>query len=306
MHRIPIQQRHIRSGWLWSALGVLAVIGAVVWIAQPQQQTCDTTHALTESRTTVRMPVPGTAAPVAPAPTTPAPQPVVSGEARYYSFSQGVACSFPDLPLDGFWVGMSTQEYGRADACGAYLDIRGPLGDVRAQVVDRCPGCAPGQLDLSTAAFDRIADRHDGVAKITYSVVRNPEPAPELSYEVKPDSSPQWLAILFSGAGNPLRQVAIRQVGGGPWQELNRGMDNYWTMSTAGPGPFAARVTDIHGNQAEVFGISLEPGQRATGARLYASAPPPVPVSLPPVTSPTTLVVPRPQPAATRPTGCVG
>jgi expansin (peptidoglycan-binding protein) len=207
----------------------------------------------------------------------------VSGQARYYSFGQGVACSFPDLPLDGFYVGVSTQEYRTADLCGAYLDVHGPRGDVRALIADRCPGCAPGQLDLSTAAFEQIAEQSDGVAQIGYSVVRDPDPAPELVYEVKPDSSAQWLAILVSGTGNPIQRVAIRPSTGGRWQELNRRMDNFWTISGAGPGPFSARVVDVYGHQVEVSGISLEPGQRYTGARLY---------SVEPVSPPSTVAAP--------------
>ncbi|WP_378742105.1 expansin EXLX1 family cellulose-binding protein [Nocardia brasiliensis] len=297
MHRIPINQRHFRSGWLWSAIGLVAIAGAAVWLTRPEPLRCVPTDAMVQSEAS-RTPL--AASSIEPT-TTPAPQPqpVVSGEARFYSFSEGVACSYSELPMDGFYVGMSTPEYGRAEPCGAYLDIRGPRGEVRALVVDRCPGCAPGQLDLSTAAFTQIADLSDGVAKIHYSVVRNPEPPPELFYEVKPDSTTAWLAILFSGAGNPLREVAIRSDAGGPWQYLTRGMDNYWSISGAGEGPFTARVTDVHGNEAEIFGITLESGERPTGARLYTGSPPiAAPATTqPPITSPTTLAAaPRSQP----------
>ncbi|MFI9508305.1 expansin EXLX1 family cellulose-binding protein [Nocardia sp. NPDC052566] len=277
--------------------------GAVVWLTHPEPDRCEAAPAVTQPPTSPPMLAPPVATQASPLPTV-EPQPVVAGEARYYAFSSGVACSYEPLPLDGFYVGMSTPEYGRAEPCGAVLDIHGPRGDVRALVVDRCPGCAPGQLDLSTAAYDQIADRHDGVAKITYSVVRNPDPPPELHYEVKPDASPEWFAILFTGTGNPLREAAIRPADGGPWQDLTRGMDNYWTVSGAGGGPFAARVTDIHGNQAEVFGISLEPGLRPTGAHLYLVPPPPT-SSLAPITSPSSFAAaPKPQPGVTRPTGC--
>ncbi|WP_405163572.1 expansin EXLX1 family cellulose-binding protein [Nocardia sp. NBC_01499] len=298
MHRIPINQRHFRSGWLWSAIGLVAIAGVAVWLTRPEPLHCDTPNALATSATsnvlvqsaTSRTPVAATS--IGPTTTAaPAPQPVVSGEARFYSFSQGVSCSFPGLPMDGFYVGMSTPEFGKADPCGAYLDIQGPRGDVRALIVDRCPACAPGQLDLSVAAFTQLADLSDGVAKVRYSVVRDPEPPPELSYQVKPDSTRSWFAILFSGAGNPLREVAIRPSGGGAWQNLTRGIDNYWSVSGAGSGPFDARVTDVHGNQAEVNGITMAPGLRPTGARLYSATPPfATPATTqPPVTVPTTL-----------------
>ncbi|MGW4842101.1 expansin EXLX1 family cellulose-binding protein [Nocardia brasiliensis] len=306
MHRIPINQRHVRSGWLWSAIGLAAIAGVAVWVTRPEPVHCDVPNAMAQSATPSN---PLTANSIWPSTSPlPEPQPVVSGEARFYSFGPGVSCSYPDLPLDGFFVGMSTSEYGTADPCGAYLDVEGPRGSVRVQIVDRCPGCAPGQLDLSTAAFSEIADLSDGVAKVRYHVVRNPEPVAELTYEVKPDATAAWFAILFGGTGNPLREVAIRPATGGAWQHLTRGMDNYWSISRAGTGPFAARLTDIHGNQAEITGITVEPGMRPTGARLYRESPPvvvPEPAE-PPIVSPTSLAAaPLPQSSSNAtPAGC--
>jgi expansin (peptidoglycan-binding protein) len=218
--------------------------------------------------------------------------PAQPGEARYYALGPGVACSLPNLPLDGFYVGISTTEYGRADLCGGYLDVHGPRGDVRVLIADRCPGCAPGQLDLSTAAFEQVADRSDGVAQIRYTVVRDPIPAPEVAYQVKPDSSAQWFAMLVTGTGNPIQRVAVRPSSGGNWQELNRGMDNYWTISGAGAGPFDAQVVDIQGHQVGIFGIAIEPGRKSTGARLYAESVPEPPPSVPTTAIPTTATSP--------------
>ncbi|WP_433520828.1 expansin EXLX1 family cellulose-binding protein [Nocardia pseudovaccinii] len=290
VHRIPIQQQHFRSRWLWSSAGVLLTAVAVtIWAAGPEpQSSCEATHRVPDTGTdTSRMMVAGSSTGVANWHTVDASPSTRPGEARYYVFGPGIACSFTGLPTSGFYVGVSTREYGHADLCGAYLDVHGPRGDVRVLIADRCPGCAPGQLDLSTAAFEQIADRSDGVAQIRYSVVRDPLPAPELIYELKPDSSASWLAMLVTGSGNPIQRVALRSAMGGPWQELNRGMDNYWTISGAGSGPFSAQVTDVHGHQAEVTGISLEQGQRYTGMSLYTEpAPEPVPTPEIPATTP--------------------
>ncbi|MGW0247317.1 expansin EXLX1 family cellulose-binding protein [Nocardia goodfellowii] len=301
MHRIPLRQDHFRSGWAWSALGgLIAVMGVVVWVARPEPIVCEAAPTATDIMATTQNAVPPGGSGVATKRTTPVAAPpaessaAVPGEARYYSFGSDVACSYQDLPVDGFYVGISTHEYGTADLCGAYLDVHGPQGDVRVLIADRCPGCAPGQLDLSIAAFERIADPAQGVADIRYSVVRDPDPAPEVSYQVKSDSSASWLAILFSNTGNPLRRVAIRPADGGDWQELTRGTDNHWTISGAGEGPFAVRVTDLYDNATEIYGLTLDPGPHRTGARLYTTEPAPEPVIADPTTpapssAPTTL-----------------
>ncbi|WP_051175144.1 expansin EXLX1 family cellulose-binding protein [Nocardia exalbida] len=265
MHRVPIQERPFRSEWLWFAAGVLATVAVGVWLVRPSAPTCVAASPLHEASSPSRYPVTAmTFAPIGPE---------TSAEARYFVLGKQVSCSFHELPPDGFYAGLSTPDFGRADLCGAYLEIAGPRGSVRALVVDHCPACGPGQLDLSAAAFERIADGHDGVARVGYRLVRDPQPVEELTYEVKQDSSASWFGLLFGGTGNPLREVAVRPAAGGPWRPLTRRADNYWTLSGAGPGPFTARVTDVYGNEAEITDVTVEPGRYAARTRLYSGAP---------------------------------
>ncbi|MFI2472784.1 expansin EXLX1 family cellulose-binding protein [Nocardia xishanensis] len=268
-------------GWVWSVVGAtIAVVGVAVWATWPEAVSCEPAADNGVRALPTWSPVTGNNS-GAPARHWP-PLPPMPGEARYYSSSKAtVACSFEDLPADGLYAGLSTAEFGRADLCGGHLDVRGPRGAVRVLVADRCPGCAPGQLDLSTAAFDRIADRADGVAQISYRLVRDPEPAPEIGYAVKPDSTRGWLALLITGTGNPIRQVALRDEAGEQWRELTRGTDNYWTLAGAGSGPFIARITDAYGHEAEIVGVAMDSGERRTGVRLYSAAAVPAPIIVP-------------------------
>ncbi|TQM33534.1 expansin EXLX1 family cellulose-binding protein [Nocardia bhagyanarayanae] len=270
-------------GWVWASVGaVIAVVGVAVWATRPEAVSCESA-AGGDLVLPTWSPVTGNNSGV-PARHSP-PLPPMPGEARYYSSTSTVACSYQDLPADGLYAGLSTQEFGGAHLCGGHIDVRGPLGTVRVLIADRCPGCAPGQLDLSAAAFDRIADRADGVAQVSYRLVRNPEPAPELGYVVKPDSTAGWLAILITGTGNPIRQVALRDEASEQWRELTRGKDNYWTLVAAGSGPFIARVTDAYGHEAEIMGVTMDAGEQRTGMRLYSAASAePAPV-VPPATS---------------------
>ncbi|MGX1804422.1 expansin EXLX1 family cellulose-binding protein [Nocardia sp. NPDC055321] len=268
MHRTGLEE--VRNGrpWLWTALAAIVVVGTATWVMRPQPVSCRTAPPTT---TVVTLPATTTSEVVTTQPLSPPVQPDPTfGEARYYAFDVGVACSLPDLPLDGYYVGVSTGEYAGSAPCGSYVDIDGPLGSVRAQVVDRCPGCAPHQYDLSRAAFEEIADPHDGVAQIRINRVRDPNPAPELYYRVQQGSSRDWLGLLFSGGGNPIGQVALLRDTGGDWIPLRRGYDNYWSVSGAGAGPFTAAITDVYGNQVLVPDVAIASGQlRYTGIRLY-------------------------------------
>ncbi|WP_067689190.1 expansin EXLX1 family cellulose-binding protein [Nocardia jejuensis] len=297
MHRTGFEPE-VRSGrpWLWTALAAAVVVGAVTWMVRPQPVSCRSA-----APTTTWVTVPASVAPdsVIPQqiPSTDAPPVPERGEARFYAFTPAVACSLPDLPLDGYYVGVPTGEYDGSLPCGTYVDIDGPLGSVRAQIVDRCPGCAPHQYDLSRATFEAIANTHDGVAPIRINRVRDPNPAPELFYRVQQSSSADWIGLLFSGSGNPIRQVDLRAESGGDWRNLRRGYDNYWSVSGAGAGPFTARVTDVYGHEALIPNLTIEPGQlRHTGIRLYSlDAPAPLaPVTAPPPVVVVTTVVPAP------------
>ncbi|WP_327140147.1 expansin EXLX1 family cellulose-binding protein [Nocardia sp. NBC_01327] len=293
MHRTGYEVVRSSRPWLWTALAAAVVVGTITWVMRPEPVACRSAAPIT---TVITEPAPTTPSSVTTQQLPPSPPPPQIAQARFYAFSPGVACSLPDLPLDGYYVGVPTSEYADSSPCGTYVNIDGPLGSVRAQIVDRCPGCAPHQYDLSRAAFEAIANSTDGVAQIKISQVVDPDPAPELFYRVQQGSSADWIGMLFSGGGNSLRAVDLHSDAGGDWKPLHRGYDNYWTISGAGPGPFTARVTDVYGHTVEVPGITVTPGQlRYTGIRLYDPDPPPVTtVAAPPPPVVVTTVVPAP------------
>ena len=67
-------------------------------------------------------------------------------------------------------VALSPAQYGNdpnpnnAAVCGRWITIRANGRTTAAQVVDKCPGCASGSIDVSPAIFDDIADL--GVGRI--------------------------------------------------------------------------------------------------------------------------------------------
>ena len=74
--------------------------------------------------------------------------------------------------------------------------MSGPDGSVTVEVVDQCPECQAGHIDLSEQAFARIAPLTAGLVPVTYhTIVDPPLPAP-LSMLVKTGSSAYYLALL--------------------------------------------------------------------------------------------------------------
>jgi expansin (peptidoglycan-binding protein) len=209
------------------------------------------------------------------------------GTATFTDLTGGGACSFPGEPPDNLHVGISTAEFGTADVCGAYLDVRGPKGSVRVLVTDHCTNCRPGVVDVSRKAFTRIADVGAGQAPVHYQLVRNPPLARPISLLVRDGSSTGWFQLQVLDHGNALAGVELGTTTG-HWRRLTRSPDNYWTAANPGPGagPFTIRITDVYDQAVELYDVRLAPGEvQHTVARLYQPASPgtgnPAPVAAP-------------------------
>ena len=139
-----------------------------------------------------------------------------SGEATHYELAAGGMgnCSYPSPPAGQLYVALPPSEYAAAAACGSYLQVTGPDGSVTVEVVNQCPECQAGHIDLSEQAFARIAPLSAGLVPVSYHTIADPPlPAP-LSMLVKTGSSAYYLALLPINNGNPLASVAVRQDSG--------------------------------------------------------------------------------------------
>jgi expansin (peptidoglycan-binding protein) len=191
------------------------------------------------------------------------------GKATFYdSAGEGGNCSYVSAPEDRLYVALGPSEYSAGAACGGYLDVTGPKGRVRVLVMDKCPECEPGHLDLSKEAFAKIADPVDGVVPISYKAVTNPAVPGPLGFRIKEGASRYWFAVLVVDHGNPLRSVEVRS--GSTWRATERAEYNYWLYESGlGPGPYTIRITDVYGQRATASGIELAPGRvQRTDARL--------------------------------------
>jgi expansin len=209
-----------------------------------------------------------------------------SGIATHYVLQGLPNCSYPSPPADGLFVAMPPDEYASAAGCGGYLEVQGPDGSVRVEVIDQCPGCGPGHIDLSETAFAAIAPLNAGLIDVTYQHLVNPPLPGPVSLLVKEGSSQYWLALLAMNTGNPLASVQVESEPGGGWQDLVRASYNYWiAQSGAGTGPFTVRLTDTAGDVVTVRGITLSPGVvQDTGTWMYGAGATTVPGPAPSAT----------------------
>jgi expansin (peptidoglycan-binding protein) len=150
---------------------------------------------------------------------------------------------------------MNAVEYNNASYCGAYVRVSGPKGNVMVRIVDLCPECKAGHLDLSKEAFAKIADLPLGKVAITWQVV-SPAMSGPIAYHFKDGSNQWWTAVQIRNHRNPISKLEYRNASG-QWVRVPRVSYNYFVQTNPGmgTGPYTFRVTDWYGNVITDSGI---------------------------------------------------
>lgn len=195
--------------------------------------------------------------------------PVHSGEGTYYYATGAGNCGFDPSPQNLMVAAMNHVDYNNAAVCGAYIQVDGPQGSVVVRIVDQCPGCPEGDVDLSVEAFAQIAPISAGRVPISWQLVSPPLDGP-IAYYFKGDSHQYWMEIQIRNHRNPIVKLEI--LNGGTFQTLPRMSYNFYPASGMGTGPFTFRVTDTLGHVLVDSGIPLSPGVAVNGS---AQFPPP-------------------------------
>ncbi|KAI8384341.1 RlpA-like double-psi beta-barrel-protein domain-containing protein-containing protein [Radiomyces spectabilis] len=96
-----------------------------------------------------------------------------SGDGTFYTVGMG-SCGTDDsnedmvAALNAPQMGSSSNPNNNPN-CGRKARVKGPKGSVTVKIVDTCPPCKKGDLDLSPAAFAKIADMSEGRVSISWN-----------------------------------------------------------------------------------------------------------------------------------------
>lgn len=182
-------------------------------------------------------------------PTTPLGQPE-SGHATYYAADGSGNCGFDPSPNDLDVAAMDAAEWNGSAVCGECVAITGPKGSVTVRIVDQCPDCEQGHLDLSQEAFAKIADVSAGNVAITWQVT-SCAVSGAVDYHVKDGSSQYWTAIQVRNAKYAIAKLEWK-TGTNPYAEVTRADYNYFIVSSGvGPGAYMVRITSSTGEALE-------------------------------------------------------
>jgi expansin (peptidoglycan-binding protein) len=187
-----------------------------------------------------------------------------TGEATYYDADGTGNCSFEADP-GRMVAAMNGVDYAGAGWCGACVVVSGPRGDVTVRIVDQCPGCAEGDLDLSREAFAKIADPVAGRVAITWRPTACNVSGP-IAYHFKDGSNPFWTGIQIRNHRYAIASLEYRDASGA-YVPIRRASYNYFVDAEGlGPGPYTLRVSDTRGNAVEDANIALGDDVTRAGA----------------------------------------
>lgn len=171
-----------------------------------------------------------------------------AGEATYYTFASGAgACMFDSTPNNLMIGAMNQPDYQGSRICGECVRVTGPKGTITIRIVDLCPECPGGNIDLSPQAFSLIGDITLGHVPITWELVPCDVNGPIL-YHFKDGSNPWWTAVQIRNHRYPVARLEYL-TSQGVFKEVVRTEYNYFVEPAGmGVGPYTFRVTDIYGH----------------------------------------------------------
>ena len=202
----------------------------------------------------------------APSQSTPTPtSDVHHGDGTYYNADGSGNCSYDPSPNDLMVGAMNHVDYANSAICGAYVEITGPKGVITVRIVDQCPECQQGDIDLSPQAFAKIADLVQGRVPISWRVI-SPNISGPIVYHFKDGSNQWWTAVQIRNHRNLIAKFEYRTASGA-FKSVPRTDYNYFLdTSGMGPGPYTFRVTDIYGHVLTDSNIPLTADGNVSGS----------------------------------------
>ncbi len=188
-----------------------------------------------------------------------------SGDGTYYNADGTGNCSFDASPNDLMIAAMNEPDYGDAVWCGACLAVTGPMGNtITVRIVDSCPGCSHGDLDLSETAFGMLSPLSAGRISISWHEVPCDVTGP-IAYNFQSGASQYYAAIQIRNSRYPIATIASGS------DELAPQTYNYFVAANGlGVGPYDLRVTDMRGQVLDDAGIALANGATENGSGQFA------------------------------------
>lgn len=135
-----------------------------------------------------------------------------------------------------------------------------------AQIVDECPECAQGHLDLFEDGFLELGTASEGIIDISYEVVSCGITSPLILHN-KSGTSAYWFSMQVVNANGAVDSLEVSTDGGSTWQSTTRASYNFFENSSGfGTDTVSVRVTGASGTTVTVSDVSVASEAQTTAS----------------------------------------
>ncbi|KAI1157094.1 carbohydrate-binding module family 63 protein [Nemania diffusa] len=191
----------------------------------------------------------------------------VTGQSTFYGGNlNGGACSFSTytLPSGIYGTAFSGAEWDSAAHCGACLDVTANGKSIIVMIVDKCPECEDGHLDLFENAFDYLSPSSTDLLSTSYTFVDCPISSPLILHN-KSGTSAYWFSMQVVNANEPVSKLEVSTDGGSTWQATTRQDYNFFENASGfGPDTVNVRVTSDSGSTVVVNNVGVASDSQIT------------------------------------------
>lgn len=222
----------------------------------------------------------------------------VSGKSTFYGGNlSGGTCSFTTLskiPSGLYGTAFSGSAWDNAAECGACLKVTGPNGnsitvmvsirppplpsrppsehtiEPESQVVDECPECDEGHLDLFEDAYEALGSTSAGEIATSYTKVACGISSPIVLHN-KSGTSAYWFSMQVVNSNEPISTLEVSTDGGSTWQSTTRTEYNFFENSSGfGTDTVDVRVTSTSGGTITVSDVSVAANAQVTASSNFS------------------------------------
>ncbi|KAK2615705.1 hypothetical protein N8I77_002441 [Diaporthe amygdali] len=198
----------------------------------------------------------------------------VSGTSTFYGGNlNGGACSFTTMsgiPSGLYGTAFSGSAWNNAAQCGGCLEVTGPNGKIQVMIVDKCPECDEGHLDLFQDGFAKIGSISAGEISTSYTQVACGITSPIVLHN-KSGTSAYWFSMQVVNSNRPISKLEVSTDGGSTWQSTTRTDYNFFENSSGfGTSTVDVRVTSASGGTIKVSGVSVASDSKVTASSNFS------------------------------------
>ena len=174
--------------------------------------------------------------------------PIYSGNATVYAgLTTGGNCLFPkEEYYDGMYAAINSYQYNADSGCGLCALVVSPSNPqkaIRVRIIDECPDCEHGSLELSDKAFKELTGMDNPTpVEVTWALIPCDidvedfpalvEKGSKIKFQFKTRSTPWFYQLKIFNTVYPVTKVEANIKG--LWIPLIRKSSNYWSGSSIG------------------------------------------------------------------------